>query len=92
MLGPALGYALQELWNSNADRRDYWNMVAGLIGDRAIDPIARSIAARSCSELPMVESDTDGLIEQFSKTEWAGRSLARSSARLLCGTRIIPVR
>jgi hypothetical protein len=74
MLGPALGYALQELWNSNADRRDYWNMVAGLIGDRAVDPIARSIAARSCSELPMVKSDTDGLIEQFSK-DGVGRAI-----------------
>ena len=67
MLGPALGYALQELWNSSADRRDYWNMVAGLIGDRVVDPIARSIAARSCSELPAVKSDSDGLIEQLSK-------------------------
>lgn len=67
MLGPALGYALQELWNSNANRKDYWNMVAGLIGDRAVDPIARSVAARSCSELPAVKSDTDGLIEQLSK-------------------------
>lgn len=74
MLGPALGYALQELWNSNADRRDYWNMIAGLIGDRAIDPIARSIAARSCSELPAVKSDTDGLIEQLSK-DGVGRAI-----------------
>ena len=74
MLGPALGYALQELWNSNPDRRDYWNMVAGLIGDRAIDPIARSIAARSCSELPAVHKDTDGLIEQLSKDE-VGRAI-----------------
>ena len=39
MLGPALGYALQEFWNSNADRRDYWNMVAGLIGNRALIPL-----------------------------------------------------
>jgi len=74
MLGPALGYALQELWNSNADRRDYWNMIAGLIGDRAIDPIARSIAARSCSELPGVKSDTDGLIERLSK-DGVGRAI-----------------
>jgi hypothetical protein len=74
MLGPALGYALQELWNSNADRREYWNMVAGLIGDRAVDPIARSIAARSCSELPAAKSDTDELIEQLSK-DGVGRAI-----------------
>lgn len=74
MLGPALGYALQELWNSNADRRDYWNMVAGLIGNRAVDPIARSISARSCSELPTITKDTDGLIEHLSK-EGVGRGI-----------------
>jgi hypothetical protein len=67
MLGPALGYALQEFWNSNPDRRDYWNMLAALIGDRTIDPIARSIAARSCSELSKIKRDTDGLIEQLLK-------------------------
>ena len=38
----------------------------------------------------MVELTPTGLSSSFRKTEWAGRSLARSSARLLCGTRIIP--
>jgi hypothetical protein len=36
-----------------------------LIGDRTVDPIARSIAARSSSELPVVTADTAGLIHQL---------------------------
>jgi hypothetical protein len=77
LLGPALGYALQELWNSNADRKQYWDTVAQLIGDRTVDPIARSIAARSSSELPVVRADTGGLIHQLVK-DGVGRSIFAS--------------
>jgi hypothetical protein len=77
LLGPALAYALQELWNSNANREQYWNTVAQLIGDRTVDPIARSIAARSSSELPIVKADTDGLVHQLVK-DGVGRSIFAS--------------
>jgi hypothetical protein len=74
MLGPALGYALQELWSSNPDREQYWSTVALLIGDRSIDPIARSIAARSSCEFPAATTDTDGLIRHLAK-DGVGRSI-----------------
>ena len=74
MLGPALGYALQELWNSNADRRDYWNMIAGLIGDRAIHPHRPQHRCPLLQRAPGLKSDTDGLIERLSK-DGVGRAI-----------------
>jgi hypothetical protein len=63
LLAPALGYALQELWSRDTDRSAYWDMVLELIGAKSVDPIARSVAARSCCELPRTDEDVMGLIE-----------------------------
>jgi energy-coupling factor transporter ATP-binding protein EcfA2 len=63
LLSPALGYALQELWSDDSDRSAYWETAFELIGDKSVDPIARSVGARSCCELPRTEEDVTGLIE-----------------------------
>jgi hypothetical protein len=63
LLAPALGYALQELWSRGPGRSAFWNTVLKLVGDKSIDPIARSVVARSSCELPMNDDDVSGLIE-----------------------------
>lgn len=63
LLAPALGYALQELWSRDSDRSAFWNTVLALVADKSVDPIARSVAARSSSELPATDNDVSSLIE-----------------------------
>jgi hypothetical protein len=63
LLAPALGYALQELWAaSNQHRAPYWSTIAALANDSGIDPIARSVVARSACELPRHGDDVVGLV------------------------------
>jgi hypothetical protein len=63
LLAPALGYALQDLWSRDPERSAFWNTVLALVADKSVDPIARSVAARSSSELPVNDDDVSGLIE-----------------------------
>jgi hypothetical protein len=47
MLGPALIFALNELWeNSNPDRVPFWNAILVSVGRSDIDPVSRSISGR----------------------------------------------
>ena len=62
LLAPALGYALQDLWRRDTDRSAYWDTALEMIGDKSVDPIARSVAARSCCELPRTDEDVTALI------------------------------
>jgi hypothetical protein len=61
ILSPALGYALQELWDHEADRSTFWRQFVLLTSDKNIDPIARIQVARIGSE--WVTSTTD--VQQF---------------------------
>jgi hypothetical protein len=63
LLAPALGYALQDLWSSDSDRTAFWGTVLAMVGDKSVDPIARSVAARSSCELPVSDDDVSRLIE-----------------------------
>jgi len=50
ILGPALGYALQELWDYERDHVLFWELVTLLVSDKNVDPIARSLVARRAVE------------------------------------------
>lgn len=65
ILGPALGYALQELWNDDEDRKRFWELVTLLVSDRNVDPIARSLAARRASEFPRTPADIQPLAQKL---------------------------
>ena len=63
MLAPALAFALRGLWiETDVDRQEFWNAVVCFVGDTQCDPIARSVAARTASELPLVPNDVRGLL------------------------------
>ena len=63
MLGPALIFALNELWlHSSARRDEFWRAIMVCIGRPDIDPIVRSIAARVACELPANCEDVNGLL------------------------------
>ena len=63
MLAPALGFALQRLWNDvEGGHRCFWSIIRRLTGDPACDPIARSVAARTAAELPCVSGDAVALL------------------------------
>jgi ATPase family associated with various cellular activities (AAA) len=62
MLGPALAFTLQELWaRPAAGHPDFWRAIVAFSGNPNGDPVARSIAARTASELPMDDNDLGGL-------------------------------
>ena len=69
ILGPALGYALQELWNDQPDRARFWDLVILLVSDKNVDPIARSLAARRASEFPKLAVDIRPLTEKLAETQ-----------------------
>jgi hypothetical protein len=61
ILSPALGFALQELWDAEADHSKFWGQFALLAGDKNIDPIAKTQVARLGCE--WISSAQD--VEQF---------------------------
>jgi hypothetical protein len=62
MLAPALAYALHDVWlNSTSERLEFWTAVVELTGQSPSDPVARSVAARMASDLPIEASDLIGL-------------------------------
>jgi hypothetical protein len=63
MLAPALGFALQQLWNdAECGHQRFWDAITRFSGDPSCDPVARSVAARTASELPRVSGDAIGLL------------------------------
>lgn len=67
MLAPALGFALQQLWNDvGANHRLFWDAIIKFSGDPACDPVVRSVAARTASELPRILGDTIRLLAGLS--------------------------
>ncbi|MER9194559.1 ATP-binding protein [Mesorhizobium australicum] len=63
LLAPALSFTLQHLWENSGDGRPrFWEAIALLAGDPNSDPIARTVAARSASDFPRIDSDLNGLL------------------------------
>jgi hypothetical protein len=63
MLAPAIGFALQALWeNGDAGREAFWTAVSLFAGGTGVDPVARSIAARIASEQPQHKDDLQGFL------------------------------
>lgn len=69
MLGPALIFALNELWlNSNATRDEFWRAILVCVGRPDMDPVVRSIAARVACALPENREDVCGLLGSMGGT------------------------
>ena len=67
MLAPALAFALQQLWvDPESSHRPFWDAIVRFSGDPECDPIARSVAARTASELPHLPGDAVGLLAGLS--------------------------
>jgi len=63
MLAPALAYALHDVWlNSTSGHAEFWTAVVQLTAQSPSDPVARSVAARIASELPVDPADVAGLV------------------------------
>jgi hypothetical protein len=63
LLGPALVFALQELWSTPEDGRSaFWDAIVELAANADCDPVARSVAARTAGELPAQRGDFAGLV------------------------------
>lgn len=66
LLGPALVFALQELWATpGGGRSSFWDAVIEFAGNADCDPIARSVAARTAGELPIRQGDFASLVAAF---------------------------
>jgi hypothetical protein len=63
MLGPALIFALNEIWqNAAPERAAFWAAILTCVGRSDVDAVIRSIAARVGSELPATGEDVAGLL------------------------------
>ncbi|WP_063695350.1 ATP-binding protein [Bradyrhizobium embrapense] len=63
MLAPAIGFALQALWETDDPAREaFWAAVSQFAGGTSVDPVARSIAARIASEQPRHKDDLQGFL------------------------------
>lgn len=63
LLGPALVFALQELWSTpGGGRSAFWDAVIEFAGNADCDPVARSVAARTAGELPVQRGDFASLV------------------------------
>ena len=70
MLGPALIFALNEIWTISEPRRDsFWAALLVCVGRSETDPVARSIAARVACEMPSAPDDVTGLLKFFLKED-----------------------
>ncbi|CCD98876.1 conserved hypothetical protein [Bradyrhizobium sp. STM 3809] len=63
LLGPALIFALDEIWqDSRPERSAFWSAILTCVGRSDVDAVIRSIAARVASELPATGEDVAGLL------------------------------
>ena len=70
VLAPALSYSLLQLWSDDETGREwFWATIALFCGDSGCDPVARSVAARTASELPEVSGDAIGLLAELLQPE-----------------------
>ena len=65
LLGPALSFALKELWETGGNRTLFWKQLINLTGDRGVDAIARCQASRTACELVASPTDVDDLMAQL---------------------------
>ena len=66
ILGPALIFALNDIWaNSEPRRESFWRATLICVGRPETDPVARSIAARVACEMPLGAHDVMGLLKFF---------------------------
>ena len=78
-LGPALRFALEQVWQEDAaGRPTTWRFLANLAAEADPDPVVVSIALRTAAERVEVPTDVDGLC-----TMAATATNSRSVARLL---------
>lgn len=57
ILGPALGFLLEELWSCDPGHQRFWTVATTLLGAPDCDPVIRSIAARMAAELALHAAD-----------------------------------
>ena len=66
MLASGLSYSLHQLWNEGAKNRiNFWAAIVRLCGDRTVDPVARSVAARTAADLPGDRKDATGFFMEL---------------------------
>jgi len=65
LLGPALSFALKQLWEENGDRALFWKQLILLTADRNVDAIARCQASRTAAELVASNQEIEELIRQL---------------------------
>ncbi|WP_165420474.1 hypothetical protein [Edaphobacter modestus] len=85
LLGPALQYALQELWEDESEQPDhniFWDLVLLMSGDRSIDPMFRSIIAQRACELTGSVADIRQLANKITDTRASSEVLSSIAGAL----------
>ena len=65
MLAPALAFVLQEIWDQQPDRANFWTAAAHILSDSSSDPVISSAVGRICAEYPLVPADTNCVAERI---------------------------
>jgi hypothetical protein len=82
LLSPALGYSLQEAWDSEDSRASFWDVIVLLASDKSLDPVARSVIARASCELPQLTADVRELLARLSDTQASHEALLAMTGAL----------
>ena len=69
MLAPALGFVLQEIWDSIADRSLFWKAVGQILADQDCDPVIKSATGRISVEYPVETADTMWIAERVAASD-----------------------
>ena len=87
MLGPALIFALNEMWqNANETRDAFWRAILVCVGRSDIDPVVRSIAARVACDLPSNREDVKGLLDVSRSGTAEEKTLAKTALTHIVGS------
>ena len=65
LLAPAMRFVLQELWEYDETREQFWAAMESMLTDDGLDPVIAIAAARTAAELPSRRADLAPVVERI---------------------------
>lgn len=84
LLAPAMRFVLQELWEKDGSREQFWMSMESMLTDESLDPVIRIAAARTAAELPNEREDLVPIVKRIGeRSERTASTLQRIAAALV---------
>lgn len=65
LLAPAMRFVLQELWERDATREEFWTAIESMLTDESLDPVIAIAAARTAVDFPDRREDLGPLLKRI---------------------------